>query len=350
MGIYPNAQLVLNSRDRNLLQTVTAAPSAVIVQNYSKFNLQKPGQNIIQGDIDKIQVAEVYFPYDVPNVLTGSTDTLWIVADLASTSTTVKVEIPAGFYTGKELESTLNSAISAALNTAIPGIPAADIPSFQWQETTGRYLFIQAASTAVYDMYAYPIDPAAPQTTAVKNCPKNLLSLMGFFPFTQGEAGTFPLSEVHAYVEAGPPAVLVGTYGNPAQMVYTTFIDICSTSLCGNTYVRDGSSIPQGAAFRQDLLCRVYITNETSNVEYILNFAGDQERNIPGIRPFIIHRQFKNAKLIKNNLKNSIGNVDITLFDDCGNVLPFGQAPSQAFYPRDFQVTLNVYESASNET
>ena len=55
---WTNASIVLNSRD---------ATSGTY--NALKFNAKN--QNIIQGQIHSIAVAEVNFPYDIPNVQRG---------------------------------------------------------------------------------------------------------------------------------------------------------------------------------------------------------------------------------------------------------------------------------------
>jgi hypothetical protein len=54
----PNAHIVLNVRDR------TAGE-----YNNAQFNANN--QNIIQGQIHSVSVAEVNFPYDIPNVQEG---------------------------------------------------------------------------------------------------------------------------------------------------------------------------------------------------------------------------------------------------------------------------------------
>jgi hypothetical protein len=90
-----------------------------------------------------------------------------------------------------------------------------------------------------------------------------------------------------------------------------------------------------------DLIARLYIEDETS-----MPVAYDQSGNpIPtGARPFVIHRQFKNQRVMRNTATNSINEVDIALYDDCGQPL------ATAWAPRDFQLTFHVYEAGDRDS
>ena len=69
---WTNASIVLNSRD-----ATGGVPQDGNLYNNLKFNAEN--QNIVQGQIESISVAEVNFPYDIPNVITTGptpTDTL----------------------------------------------------------------------------------------------------------------------------------------------------------------------------------------------------------------------------------------------------------------------------------
>jgi len=85
---------------------------------------------------------------------------------------------------------------------------------------------------------------------------------------------------------------------------------VCSPSLCQAQYVRDGNTNQK--VIRRDLIARVYIASDNSVP--LTNPAGS--------RPFLIHRQFKNAKVMKWTAERSIDNIDLVLYDQFGNQLP----------------------------
>ena len=109
-----------------------------------------------------------------------------------------------------------------------------------------------------------------------------------------------------------PPGYAVSAInGSYYTGLYTDYIDICSPTLCQNQYVRDGNTNQQ--AIHRDIICRLYLTNEISN-----GLSGGQQG-----RPFQIHRQFKNAKIMKWTAERSIDAIDIQMYDMFGNPLPF---------------------------
>ena len=86
-------------------------------------------------------------------------------------------------------------------------------------------------------------------------------------------------------------------------------------------------------------------------------FMFDQDGNpmAVGSRPFIIHRQFKNAKIIKSTLENSASSLDLSLYDMYGQPLPLPPTAAQngevAIYAgsRDYAITFHAEEGpASN--
>jgi hypothetical protein len=146
----------------------------------------------------------------------------------------------------------------------------------------------------------------------------------------------------------GPNAMVGSTYNGK----YTDYIDICSPSLCQAQYVRDANT--NQAVVRRDQICRLWIANEVSV------FAADTE----GTRPFIIHRQFKNAKVMKWTAERSVDAIDLLLYDQYGQPLPIPIIPPTSVVsapqyvlnngPSDFGITFLVEEQEeemmSNET
>jgi hypothetical protein len=149
------------------------------------------------------------------------------------------------------------------------------------------------------------------------------------------------------YPNVAPYPTFPGNYGPNGITgclytgAYTDYIDICSPALCQAQYVRDGNS--NQYVVRRDLLCRLYMADETSTLPY------------EGSEPFVIHRQFPNPKVMRWTVGRSVDAIDLLLFDMYGQPLPteIGRYPvvniPASFFlvspPRDFALTFNVVEA-----
>lgn len=305
MGKNTNSLLVIDSADRFL---PTPDLTNVLGQPYSSFLLDVPGANLIQGQIDKIMISEFYFPYDIPNVLLGQTDR-FILTDISGgvPVSTTRIIINQGFFTGVELAT----AISGAFNSVL----GAGILLLVYNVSSNTFTL---STTTAGHIYRMDVDPAQPRIS------NSLMRLLGY---------------TASYMNIGQVAVTSTTpyTGTSAPLSYTSFIDICSKTLTKNNYVRDGSSSKR--VIRKDLLCRLYIADEIS-----IN-SGGTTGAVPGTRPFIIHRQIKNPKILPFTVDSAIPNVDIQLYDEYGNFL-LGSSVNNTggVFPRDFAITFNVFE------
>jgi hypothetical protein len=321
MPKFPNAHLVLNSRDR-----VLPGNSG----SYNNFILRNPGQNIVQGAMKDVAFSETYFPYDIPNIQTGYNRFYLGVLGALGPTELIEITIAPGFYTGTELAAYIQQDISA--NAGDFGIPLTDIPTCSYDQVTNRFTFTSPASpaTPAYGTWFYNsafLNPAfVPQNDQRPDIGKDILTIMGY---SRDNLSTITIN-------GGPVTSFWSTpttpfAGGSAPLTFTDYIDICSPALCQYQYLRDGSTtnFPR----RVDLICRLYIADETSAI-----FAEPA-----GTRPFIIHRQFKNQRVMKNTAANAINDVDIQLYDDCGQ-------PLQTTYaPRNYQITFHVYEADARE-
>ena len=291
---WTNASIVLNSRD---------ATSGSY--NALKFNAE--GQNIIQGQVHSVSVNEVNFPYDIPNVNQG-----YNVFSLTSAGTSparIAVTVPVGFYSATELVNEINLDISGSYATPVT---YADLPIFGYNPNNNTF-FIEAPATPsspnygawfLSSPYTFPVGVIG----ATSTLGKDLLSIMGF------KKGQSPV--------IGPSVPLLAA--GAATLQFTQYIDICSPLLCQYQYFRDGSTT--NLARRSDVVCRLYVSN---------NVATQEEE---GTRPFVIHRQFNNARVMRWSAESSVGQIDVNLFDDCGQPL------QTVWVPRPFQITFNCYE------
>lgn len=307
-----NASIVLSSRD-----ATGGRPQNGNLYNQLLFNAEN--QNIVQGQIQSVAVSEVNFPYDIPNVQVG-TDLFGFVSDTVGPH--FIVTIPVGFYTGTELAAAMNAE---TLDAAPPGTVEDDLPQWAYDTDSNRFYVTESVtpSTAIYETpWTTGGDPAngIPGSTLGKD----LFTILGFtqtnWPKTAGQfvVGT-------QAPDNGPPVI----YSGSAPLAYTQYIDICSPQLCKFQYFRDGSTT--NLARRSDVICRLYISN---------NVATQEEE---GARPFVIHRQFKNARVMRWTADNAVGTIDINLYDDVGQPL------TTTWTPRPYQITFNCYEDDKKE-
>jgi len=313
---WTNVSLVLNSRDR------------VSGSRYNASRYNALGQNIIQGQIHSVSVNEINFPYDIPNIQAGpqydgGSGGIYNTFQLESQGAAgvLTIVIPPGFYSGTELESAINTDIG--IEAVAAGITAADAPTVSYDSVSNRYSFLAPVNAGpgntnatwfVYSPYTYP-----PGTQQSNNIGKDILSIMGFSILQGVSAGQNFVSS-----EPGVNNRPVFAAAAAAPLVFTQYIDICSPLLCQYQFFRDGSTT--NLARRSDVVCRLYVSN---------NVATQEEE---GARPFVIHRQFNNARVMRWSAESAIGQLDINLFDDCGTPL------TTTWEPRPFQITFNAYE------
>jgi hypothetical protein len=315
MPHHANAHLVLNSRDRTL-------PGCSGV--YNNFNLTNEGQNVVQGQMKDIALSEVLFPYDIPNMQAGYN--IFQLTDVNAILPKQTIVIPPGFYTGAQLAAAVSDPANAYDD--YPGtpstVPAGDLPVCSYDSVTNRFTFVEGGG-------ANPWQISSPYTfaTGYTGLPapgvgKDILSIMGF----QG-------NEVPLINNTNPASGLIG---GSAPLVFTQYIDICSPKLCQYQFIRDGSTTT--LARRVDLICRLYIEDETSTTN--IDLSGDPV--VSGTRPFVIHRQFTNQRVMRWTAANSVGGVDIQLYDDIGQPL------ATTWQPRNFQLSFHVYEGGDNQS
>jgi hypothetical protein len=314
---HPNAIMATSSADR--------ISSDGTYQRYQNFRVQTQGGNIIQGQLNKIRVGEILFPYDIPTIIAGRNDVLPITVVTVDGATgtasvqTLTITIPPAFYTSTELAVVINTLLVgdlADLTVAVDSI-------------SGAFYFANSGTwNAAADNYLYIPQPISQTGSSVYTSPcllwtlgfRNIITEVGAI----GWVPQVPLTAITSYVVLVPsaypnvapnPIVPAGhlyqaIVATPYLGLYTQYIDLCSPALCQSQYVRDGNT--QQSVIHRDIICRLYIANEVSM------FQTDPT----GTRPFVIHRQFKNAKVMKWNVDRSIDAIDIQLFDQWGLEIP----------------------------
>jgi hypothetical protein len=314
MAESANTHLLVNVRDRT-------------GGTYNSAQFNAVGENIIQGQIKKISVSEVLFPYDIPNVQAGFNE-FEIYTNAGSTiSALLTITVPPGFYTGTELAADITALIIAE-GAAVPApdgpLAPADVPTCVYDPISNRFTFVGPTNPAfaqdwvLASPYTYPFNYVGVATPLLG---KDLLSIMGF-------------KDANASGQIGPGVGGVQVaQGGSAPLVFTQYIDICSPQLCKYQFFRDGTTT--NLARRLDVVCRLYIEDETSTPA---GFDLSGNPILAGSRPFVIHRQFKNERIMRWTSDGAIGTMDLQLYDDVGQPL------LTSYAPRPYQITFLAYE------
>jgi len=322
---WTNVQLVLNSRDA----TGGAKQQSVIGQVlYNNLTFNAENQNIIQGQIHSVQVSEVSFPYDIPNIQLNRTDRFTLTSPGGMVPPTVSLDIVVapGFYDGPALVVAVNAAILAA-GAAVPAptgpFIAAEMPTLAYDAGSNIFTFLAPATPLAgyetwefYSPFTYPQGLGSPANPGLG---KDIMSLMGF-----------QSSQNPAVANAPPVPVEDFVAGGSAPLTFTQYVDICSPQLCKFQYFRDGSTT--NLSRRSDVVCRLYVENSVA-----------LPIPVEGTSPFAILRQFYNARVMRWTSDNSIGGIDIQLYDDTGQPLQI------TWVPRPYQITFNIFELDKEE-
>lgn len=354
---HSNALMATSSFDR--LSGTRDLSGNVITrwQPYSNFRVQTLGGNIIQGQINKIRVAEILFPYNLPTIMNTesggiglgqmqneSADNSFLELVLYNvtaqgpgvapiiTTVVVNTTIESGYYTGTELAAAIQSIFTA--EETAEGITAGTFTA-TFDTVTGSIVLRNNSTwsdvSGTENWFAeFTYDPATGAQVSL-NQPNLLWTLglrdiyaryppvyipnFGTAPVTPDETRS-PLLAPKNYPNVAPLPIIPTGYApsiivcSPYTGCYTQYIDVCSPSLCQAQYVRDGNTNQK--VIRRDLIARIYIATEIST----------PTTEAVGSRPFIIHRQFKNAKVMKWTAERSIDSIDLALYDQYGNQLP----------------------------
>lgn len=305
-----NANLFLNSRDRN-----TTRNGSKSTQPYTNFVLQKQFP-LLQGQINSIKVNEVMMPMPA-NINTYNNIGSLYVFDNAG-NITGQYDMSgnywgSGFYTGTEIQDKLNAnpfLISEAISVVYN-----DDGTFSW-------IILPNPGVAGWGIAPY-----------IPNGVTTITQLQSFFSTTPPEAmGLLWTLGFNNYI-SNSFSITIGTYRTGvASLLYTQYIDIVSDVLTQYQELTDTSTDTTNP---NHIICRVYIANEVSIPQ--VDVSGNPV--LPGTQYAIIHRQFKNPKILRWNGQNSVDRVDLRLLDDLGRPL---YVPANG--ATDYQLVLSAVE------
>ena len=301
--------LVLNSADR-ILTYGSFQTSPNTTQPWNDFKLQKM-EPLMEAFAKRIIISEINFPMCIPNI-NSFNNTLRIIS--IATGNVYDVVLTNNFYTPDEIVTAVNVKLVYVYGQASEANP----PVLSYSETTMSYTLSTAGANTFKMVYS------GSQSNYFNNA--SLFKTLGF-QYSQSNQN-----------------VAVSIVGSPTLSQYTSFIDICSDRLMRFTDVDDSDS--NGAKSKSRLFARLYLTNETGGS--IITISNKQAPVTS--RPFIISRQYKNAKHVQWDPDSFIDYFDIQVLDQYGNLvyMPIATIDGVNFttttpYP-DFQMTLLASE------
>jgi len=307
--------LVLDSRNR----FQSATPSAISNQNWNDFRLQRP-QSLMETFATRIGVSEIRFPWYIPNITTRNNKFQYF-GFIGDAGQVENIVIPYGFYSPDELVNAINEEINAIS------------PPYDYNLTLS---YIDGQYTFTPDEGATDNNAPFICFTTVANDNPELVPDENTYLNTPSLCLTLGMPYENVSQLLGYPYAFSGNY---TETLYTQYVDIISNKFNQYTTNLDGNSYSSGS---NRLLCRLYLADEVSvNSE-------------AGLYPFVIHRQFKNPKMVMWNKGAVVDWMDISVVDQYNTLVPLPNLdvvgnPTEvtkkpASYP-DFQITLLATEN-----
>jgi hypothetical protein len=252
------------------------------------------------GQIKRIGVSEISFPWVTPNVNIRNNN--FYVSDVSGNY--YYTTVPEGFYTPAELAT----AIQNGLNSG----------------TTQKLYPAGTPSTFGGTTWAISSDVKTNAFSVVNTAVSFRIG---------GPTGTFDLTtmmNITDYTTLVPVGSATGIKGGIPNMAYTKYIDICSSKLTKFQNLKD--SLTQ---FNYtDIIYRLYLDNELG--------MQTTSTNLFPCRPCLnLYRQIKNPKFMMWNKDEMLNEIDIQLYDDSGELL---YIPSNNYEP-PYYITLIMSES-----
>lgn len=269
-------------------------------------------QIVLNGYFTRLAVTQIQFQWNLPTIIVGYNDTIRItIEETGQPDTTFNLVIDEGYYTPDALAAEIEAE-------GIAGAPAG------------------ANFTCVYDTlfggFQIGVDvPGGFAVAIVAASPGNELN--------QARA----LSTTGLYTVAGLPP-LPGFTGAPPTMLATRFVDICSTTLTKFQRVKDSTTLKNPTI--SNVIARVYPTAPNTSVQTRGEYITDVTKlpgNSIGSTPFSLCIDYNTPKFIKWSPEEALGNFDLQLRDDFGQLLPYN--PGNGGACCEYQLTILASES-----
>jgi len=374
-----NANIVSSSFDR-----ISGSALSPSTQPLNNFRIINEGGNLVQGQINRISLTEVSMLYDTPTIVDYRNNQIvfrihninasgqW---DVDASSYQLGYLINEGFYSGDELTTFLNGSVS--WNGSVP------MSNFLTWDFDPVSTTISVEANTTWDTSGYAVEFLADYNIQIGNLNRNLPTgfvtdtmsypnafwTIGFRNLWSRSTVAWPVAGQTTQLQPGivstntpvayfpSPNYYTLIFGSTYTGRYTDFVDIISTSLCQNQFVRDSTTAQ--AIHKRDVIARIYVCNDASIS------APDPSSGtfFDGSRPFNIHRQFNPPKVMKWTVERSVDALDLSLFDMYGLPMPdrsyfesllppespFNINPFAKCGGGDYAITLHVHEPGAEE-
>ena len=289
------AYLLVDSFDRHQSGEYNDPTLPVADQPINNFVISKR-QPFLTGYFNRLALTEVRFPYMIPNI--NARNNKIVVIDSASND--VELTIPEGFYTPDELATELDNQLTTGV--------AGQTWVVTYEEEEGLFQIVSNANFTLI-----PHDYGNANRTR-----KGLFYMMNGILSAPGTT----------YVTAPGPS-----------LQYTAYVDVCSRALTQFQQVKDNSSRENQA---QCVVTRLFLFNYSN--QNLGDGGTSAKLSWPGCRPQIVYRDFANPKQSAWQPGQFIDAIDITLYDDAGDLLYY-PATSINTTTNDFQLNFLASEN-----
>jgi len=255
-----------------------------VEENYkSPYNfLIYKNQSLFNGFFTRIGLTEVVFPWTIPNINTKTNAISYTVIGGLNPGTFLAT-LDNGFYRPSQIASSLQTAIIAELPSFTMSYGVINgIPCFSYG--TGDVNIEISFNPLAYNSSQYPFSSNI----------KQLFDLLGF-------------NNVNTELS-------VFGVGGSTFCSFIEYVDFICQDLTYNQALKDGTS----QQISRDSISRVYI--QSDGTPSFLS-ANDPDFCPAGCEPFIIYRQFTNPKQIQWSPSQPLGQVQIQVYDDQGELL-----------------------------
>jgi hypothetical protein len=271
-------------------------PRALSSQTTSSDWTTQFQQNVLYGYFTRLAITQIQMVYNLPTIVSGYNDTFKVAGPGGSKTLT----IPQGFYD----VSGLSVAMQAALNAPTPGGFGAGAFTVVYSALSRSFQITGNAGNFVV------LPPNLNDKPTVR-----FLTTSGLYSNTGG-------------------AIAASKIFSPPSMLATRFVDLVSRYLTKYQRVKDSTTLQSPTI--SNIIARIYLTppNTLQSVDSLV-FA-------QGSAPFTLCIDYNTPKHIKWSPDEALGNFDLQLVDDFGQLIPY--SPSGA-YGCEYQFTMLATET-----
>jgi len=277
-------------------------------------------RNLIYGYFERMALTQMQFFFRCPTIISGSdwqfgNGTIYLTyyqAAGANTFTRAFV-IPTGNYSP--------TSLAAYMQTAIRAWPGLTPTAFTVTFTNGIFTFATNVANDTIGVTPYGATAIGTDQT-LNTLSYRTAKLFGFGSeaYTTGVGGSGTI------------------FGRTPNMLYTDYVDVCSSALTKYKRVKDTNSTD---AARQDVVCRIYLTANNACTDPATNsVVANTGTNPPFINMPIINTSWATPNYNKWSVEEALSGIDFQLFDMYGNPLFWSSV-----YNTEFQCTLTVSET-----